>query len=168
MRKFFFLFFLLVSIAFASEYRQMLYVTDGDTFRFTDLNCRIKSIDTPESAVNNRLKKKLKECPNVSKKEMLSAGKLAKRYAKRNFTSGAHYLVDIYGKGKWGRSICSVKNSKGEDYSIKSVQDGYSVPFFAFIDGIEKIKYKIALHEAKLAKRGLWATHREVMECLAK
>ena len=151
-----------------AEVLQFQRVTDGDTFRFTGENCRLYGIDTPESKINNRLIKKLKNCKNISEKEMLATGKMASRYAKRQFAGAAHYQVFVHSKGRYGRSICSVRQSNGLDYSLEAVKNGYAVPYFYYLKPNEKITYKMAMYEAKLGKKGIWKEHPEVMECLLK
>ena len=122
---------ILLPILLCADVGVLTKIVDGDTLYFNTNNkvvkCRIKYIDTPESYMNNKLKKDIYKC-NVSKKDMKSAGKSATRYAKSILTLNKTYEYTVKGKDRYGRSICVVDNGS-TTFHEQMVIGGYASIF---------------------------------------
>ena len=146
-------------------------VIDGDTLYFKtnskEVKCHIEYIDTPESHESKKLDKDISQC-NVSKKDMLSAGKSATRYAKSLLTIGKQYEYDVSGKDRYKRSVCTVKLDSSTLFNNAMVTDGYATIYRQYMNKKELAFYSTLLEDAKKQNVGLWRDRREVIECLDK
>lgn len=161
---------LLLPVLLFSDVGALTKVVDGDTLHFKTNNkkvkCRIAYIDTPESSNNNKLLKDIKNCKDVSAKDMISAGKSATRAAKRLLNIGSEYSYEVHGKDRYGRSICVVKINKQKTFNEQIILDGYAVPYRKYMNLSELRHYNAILTTARAGKKGLWKDRNEAVECL--
>ena len=163
---------LLISILSLSLYADtgtLTKIVDGDTLHFKTNNkkvkCRIQHIDTPESSSNPKNKRDIKNCKNISEKDILAAGKSATRAARRLLTLNKQYEYEVNGKDRYKRSICVVKLD-GITFNEQMILDGYAVPYRQYLNKTELDHYNSLLEQAKENRVGLWKDRREVIECL--
>ena len=163
---------LLVSTLCLSLYADvgiLIKIVDGDTLHFKTNNqkvkCRIQHIDTPESSNNSKNKRDIKNCKNVSEKDMKAAGKSASIAARRLLKLNKQYEYKVNGKDRYKRSICVVKLD-AITFNEQMILDGYAVPYRQYLSGSELHHYNLLLDKAKQNRVGLWKDRREVIECL--
>jgi micrococcal nuclease len=149
----------------------LIKIVDGDTLNFNTnskiVKCRIEYIDTPESSNNNKNKRDVKNCKNVSQKDMKSAGKSATRAATRLLTLNKQYEYEVSDKDHYERSICVVKLDE-VTFNEQMILNGYAVPYRQYMNQSELRHYNFLLSTAKANKAGLWKDRKEVIECLDK
>lgn len=154
-----------------AEVGTLVRIVDGDTLHFKTkgklVKCRIEYIDSPESSNNNKNKRDIQSCMNVSAKDMKSAGKSATRAATRLLTLREQYEFKINGKDRYKRSICVVK-LEDTTFNEKMILDGYAVPYRKYISTQELRYFESLLQESKRNKSGLWKDYSEAVECLDK
>ncbi len=161
---------ILLTLSLNADVGTLTKVVDGDTLYFNtnnkEVKCRIQYIDTPESYGSTKLTGDISKC-RVSKKDMLSAGKSATRYAKSLLTIGNQYNYAVNGKGKYMRSICIVYLD-GITFNEKMVNSGYATIYREYMSPSELKYFEDKLSTAKKKKVGLWKDRTEVIECLDK
>ena len=160
---------ILISIVLNADTGILIKVVDGDTLHFKTNNqkvkCRTEYIDTPESYTSSKLKKDISQC-NVSKKDMLSAGMSASRYAKSLLSIGKQYKYVVSGKDRYKRSICTVYLDEVTLFNDKMITAGYATIYPQYMNKEELEFYTFLLEDAKKQNVGLWKDRREVIECL--
>jgi endonuclease YncB( thermonuclease family) len=156
---------------------KLVYVVDGDTVVLEttkgNVTCHMGEIDTPETKVNSKLKKEMRECA-FSQEEFLKAGKLAHNKAKSLLKVGTTYNYKVLGYTRNKNPICKLTLPKGLHVEIRPsfdemmVSRGYALPYV--INSTQhqsKLLLKIA-KEAKHKKLGLWNEHYDLMQCLVE
>lgn len=141
-------------------------IIDGDTIDFNKkTRCRLAYIDTPESAINKRLKSKLKHCSGITAENMIEAGKISKEFISEQLKIGKLYKFDIISKDWHERNVCVVyKNNKSINDLL--IEEGYAVPYYEYIPKSLKSHYANKHKEAKRLKKGLHKYKQSVMKCL--
>lgn len=161
---------LLLPVLLFSDIGVLTKVVDGDTLYFKTngekVKCRIEYIDTPESYNSTKLKKDIKNCKDVSAKDMIDAGKSATRAAKRLLNVGNEYLYEVHGKDHYGRSICVVQIDKENTFNEQMVLNGYAVPFYEYMNNTDRTYYSNLLIDAQSSKKGLWDSFYSELKCL--
>lgn len=142
-------------------------VVDGDTAHFGDVKCRFAYIDTPESKLNDKVKKDASACNGMTPERMVDAGKKSSNFTKAKLNVGQTYKYDVVDTDRYGRSVCIIE-AGGSSINLSIVAEGYAVPFEQYIDD-PKVKraFLKAAQEAKQNNRGLWNTHKPVMQCMS-
>ena len=120
-------------------------------------------IDTPESKRNEKAKKDISKCNGIALETIVEAGKLSSDYAREYFKIGSKHKINIVGKDHYNREVCEVEN-----YNIKIIQDGYAIPFAQYIPKDKTREYDMAEKQAKQNNKGLWESHKQILECLKK
>lgn len=160
---------LLLSLSLQADAGKLIKIVDGDTLYFSSngnkIKCRIKYIDTPESRINNKLKKDIRGCKNISIEDMIYAGKAATQEAEKQFTLYNEYNFIKNSKDRYGRYICNVESNNG-NYSEHMILSGYAIPFFNYMNNKEKEYFFKLLKKAKSSKNGLWQKAEASIECL--
>jgi len=155
-------FFLLTSVAFASEYANLQKISDGDTFtlksqQHNEFKCRVYGIDTPEKFHTAKMDKDANKV-GITPETMKKAGEASTEYAQRHLKIGKSYKVDVLEKDKYGRELCIVYDGD-QSYNEAIVADGYAVVYKGgkYIKD-EQLKRRLlqAQKEAKSKNRGLW------------
>lgn len=158
---------LLTSLIADIQYATTTKVVDGDTVYFKsnskELKCRIAYIDTPESSKNNKAKKDVDKCNGIVIDSMVQSGKLSKEYTSEYFKIGSKHKIDVIGTDHYGREVCEIDN-----FNIEIVKDGYAIPFAEYTPSSKQREFNVAEKEAKQNNRGLWRSHKQILECLKK
>ena len=170
-------FIILISLPFLlyGEMGKLVHVVDGDTVilknKSGNVTCHMGEIDTPEMALNSKLKVEMKECA-FSKEEFIQLGKLSYANAKTLLKVGQTYSYEIMGQTRSKNPICKLALPKGLHVELRPIFDeimvsrGYALPY---IINSSKEKSKLLLKiakDAKLQKLGLWKEHYNLMQCL--
>ena len=174
MKKIIYIIAVLVIASVQAKEGVLTKIVDGDTLHFkTDdkINrCKIAYIDTPESIYNNKLKKDVQICKNVSFEAMLDAGKSATNNAKKLLQIGKTYNYSINSKDT-NKQICEVSLGNGITFSEKMLLDGYAVLWREFEEKQDKQNFNSVLIYAKNKNNGLWGDSSkkgEAIKCLYK
>jgi endonuclease YncB( thermonuclease family) len=150
-----------------AEVKTLRYVIDGDTVVFNGgTTCRLAHIDTPESKRNAKATRDVAKCDNVSIGDVVESGRYAKRYLKSVLRKGADYDIQILGQDRYKRDICVIFKD-GISVNESLVRYGFAVPFWRYIKN-PSIKKSMIKHIqfANSQNKGIWRTHRNVMECM--
>lgn len=150
----------------ATEQEKLRYVIDGDTVKFAKTTCRLAFIDTPESKMNNKLKRDIKKNPNVSAEEVIKAGRISKNYLQSVMRKGHSYKFDVIGTDRYKRSICVIYSGDGDSFNGKLVSNGFAVPFWRYVPSNIKQTMVKRVRSAKAQNKGLWRTNPSVMEMM--
>ncbi len=143
-------------------------IIDGDTVKFGNDTCRLANIDTPESNFNNRLDKTVKNC-NIKPIEIIEAGKKSSKHLSTYLKVGQEYKYTVVTKSdNYGRKICLINIDNNKTVNLQMVEDGYAYPYYYYIPSQLKDKYKKALENAKINKKGLFDKNENVINCLEK
>ena len=169
MKKFAFITMVIFNLSYSMELLDFLRVTDGDTIVFINssgekVKCRVYGVDTPEKYDSQKLDRQ-SETLGIDKQTMKQAGKVASEYAERWFGEhGKTYGVDIYGTDKYNRALCDIFDEYGNSYSEAVVRDGYAVVYQKTENKDYLQELNGIMAEAKSENRGLWNTHRKIMQ----
>lgn len=155
---------IICSVAFA-EVGNFKKIIDGDTIDIGKDRCRLAYIDTPESKVNERLKRKLESCNGVTVETMVQAGESSKKHLSKYLSRGTSYKYEVISKDRYGRSVCEVY-SNGELINLKMVAEGYAVPYFQYIPENKKSLFRKASQEAKKNNNGLYKLNLSAIKCI--
>ena len=160
---------LLLGITFMqAESLKLRYIKDGDTVVFNKgVTCRLAYVDTPESYPNKKATRDVANCDGVSIDEIVTSGRYAKRYLGSIMQKGDIYDVDIRGEDRYGRSICVIYNKHKQSINEMVVKNGFALPYWRY-NKSKKMRHKMRNHltYAKNNNKGLWRSHRAVMECM--
>ncbi len=161
-RQLFLILPIMIGINAYSDVGVLSKVVDGDTVYFNDVKCRLAYIDTAESKNNDKAKRDAASCAGMTPQYMLEAGKKASQFLKGKMNIGQTYKYDVVDTDRYGRSVCLI-----DGINLSIVQEGYAVSFDRYIpDYANKRAFNKAVAEAKQKNRGLWSSHRNVMECM--
>lgn len=152
-------------------------VNDGDTAIFFNDGkyevCHLGEIDAPEIETNEKLMEEQLLC-GLPTKQMVEAGEESKNFAKNILKVGKRYTYEILWRWDNGNPTCKVNVPKGlsvelrETFATRMIEQGYALPFIIKAEEEKQEKFlKLAL-EAKKQNRGLWKSHREVMQCFVE
>ena len=159
---------ILITLSLQADVGTLTKVVDGNTLYFNTNNkqikCRIEYIDTPESRQSSKLNKDISKC-SVSKKDVLSAGKSATRYANSLLTLDKQYRYAVNGKDDYKRSICIVYMN-GITFNEQMVNGGYATIYREYMSPSELKYFEDKLSIAKKKKVGLWKDRSDVIQCL--
>jgi endonuclease YncB( thermonuclease family) len=158
---------LLSSSSLLADVKTLRYVIDGDTVVFNGgSTCRLSYIDCPESKRNAKATRDVAKCPAVSLDDIVESGRYAKRYLKSIMRKGTAYEVDIIGRDRYRRDICIIYKD-GVSINEIMVRNGFSVPFWRYIKQADVKKRMVShIRYANEHNKGIWRTHRNVMECM--
>jgi len=160
---------LLLSVTFIqAENLKLQRIKDGDTVVFNKgVTCRLSYVDTPESYPNKKATRDVANCNGVTLDEVITSGRYAKRYLGSIMQKGSTYNVDIKGEDRYGRSICVIYNEQKQSINEMLVRNGFAVPYWRYIkDYNTRSRMKEYVRHAQSNNKGLWRTHRAVMECM--
>lgn len=162
---------LFASLSFATEYANLLKISDGDTFtlknqQHNEFKCRVYGIDTPEKFHTAKMDKDANKV-GITPETMKKAGEASTEYAQQHLKVGKSYKVDVLEKDKYGRELCIVYDGD-KSYNEAIVADGYAVVYKngKYIKD-EQLKRRLlqAQKEAKSKNRGLWdGSTRKIMD----
>lgn len=144
---------------------KLRYVTDGDTVVFSKTTCRLAYIDTPESKMNKKLKKDIRNS-SVTADEVIKAGRISKNYLKSIMQKGDFYHFKVINVDRYGRSVCVIKNHQGKSINDMVVKNGFAVPFWRYVPMLVKPKMIALVKSAKYQNKGLWRTNPNVLNMM--
>lgn len=160
---------LLLGVTFIqAESLKLQRIKDGDTVVFNKgVTCRLSYVDTPESYPNKKATRDVANCNGISIDEVVTSGRYAKRYLGSIMQKGSTFNVDIRGEDRYGRSICVIYNEKEQSINEMLVKNGFAAPYWQYIKS-RNMRSKMSSHVeyAKSNNKGLWRSHRAVMECM--
>lgn len=150
-----------------AESRVLKYVIDGDTVAFKGSKCRLAYIDTPESKRNKKATRDVAKCKNVSLDEIVESGRYAKRYLKSMMQKGSSYEVKVVDVDRYKRDVCIIYDAEGNSINEMIVKNGFAIPFWRYIRSAS-VKNRMIEHirDSNYKNKGIWRTHRNVMECM--
>lgn len=156
-----------LSALLTAESRVLKYVVDGDTVAFKGSKCRLAYIDTPESSRNKKATRDVAKCNNVSLNDIVESGRYAKSYLKSMMQKGSSYQVKVVDVDRYKRDVCIIYDAEGNSINEMIVKNGFAVPFWRYIrSGVVKDRMIDHIRTAKQSNKGIWRTHRNVMECM--
>ncbi|KAB7891376.1 thermonuclease family protein [Poseidonibacter ostreae] len=143
-------------------------IIDGDTVKFGNTTCRFANIDTPESRDNKRLQRFINNsCKGTTTNYVLEAGKKSSSKIKELLQVGNQYKYKVSTTDKYGRKICDIFIN-GKSVNLKMVEEGYALPFYRYLARSDKATYIKANKNAKRNNKGLYSSHKRLMECMDK
>lgn len=150
-----------------AEQRTLKYVIDGDTVVFNGSKCRLAYIDTPESKRNRKATRDVAKCNNVSMDDIITSGRYAKRYLSSIIQKGSSYRVKVIDVDRYKRDVCVIYDHNGDSINEKIVRNGFAVPYWKYIRS-SSVKRQMVndIRSADNGNKGIWRTHRNVMECM--
>jgi len=150
-----------------AEQRVLRYIVDGDTVVFKKSVCRLAYIDSPESKRNKKAKRDILRCSNVNIDDVVESGREAKRYLHSLMQKGRSYDVKVVDVDRYGRDVCLIYDQDQESINERVVKNGFAVPFWKYIRSSD-VKRAMVDHVryANTKNKGVWRTHRNVMECM--
>ena len=157
---------LIFPLVLLSDIGMLSKVVDGDTVYFGEVKCRLAYIDTPESKDNSKADRDASKCNGMTSQRIVDAGKAAAAFTGSQLQLGKSYKYQVVDMDKYGRSVCLIE-ANGDNLNLSIVSSGYAVSFERYIpDPQTKRDYAKAVQSAKQNNRGLWKSHRSVMECM--
>lgn len=144
-----------MALSLNAEIGVLKKIVDGDTLHFTNDQCRLLYIDTPESKHNAKAKRDTATCKNLTLDTIVKMGKQSTAHAKTLVKVGKQYKYDIVGHDRYKRALCVVYTPSGI-FNELMVQDGYAVAFDKYLPKELERKYHLLEREAKSINLGLW------------
>ena len=166
-------FFIIMLFSICLNGGVLTQVIDIDTLEFEIDNkrvvCQLSNIDTPQMKKSALTKAQSKRC-NISEDLIVEAGQIAYEMVSKELIVGGKYKVHVLSKNGSDVTFCIVEIPKGRFATLHPTINsfvldyGYGVYRQAESNSIFSIEkfYEIGKKEA----RGLWKTHKSVMECL--
>jgi micrococcal nuclease len=146
----------------SAEQATVLSVSDGDTVVLQIARnrerVRLIGIDTPESHSNPRAKKQAAR-NHQDVLSIIEQGKAAALYTKNLLPRGTSVRIehDIEKRDHYGRVLAYLWLPSGEMINEKILASGYAYPLTIAPNVKYQERFLKAFHEARKAKRGLWA-----------
>jgi micrococcal nuclease len=160
---------LLIALSLATPYQRLsaeqatvLSVSDGDTVVLQIASnrerVRLIGIDTPESHSNPRAKKQAAR-NHQDVLSIIEQGKAAALYTRNLLPRGTSVRIehDVEKRDHYGRVLAYLWLPSGEMVNEKIITSGYAYPLTIAPNVRYQERFLKAFHEARNAKRGLWA-----------
>lgn len=157
--------FVIASACFADPYctGKVLKWIDGDTLSVDCVGIgkskvRLVGVDTPESRDNQKLYRDLKRSAELTKGQVITAGKKAKAFAEQLCGVGSEAAIDIdtQPKDNYDR-ILGFLFCNGHFVNAELVKQGWAIPYSVPPNTMYAKEFTHFGQEAFTAKRGAWA-----------
>lgn len=146
----------------AAEQAKVLSVSDGDTvvlqIESGRERVRLIGIDTPESHINKRAQKQATR-NHQDIQSIIEQGKRAAQFTRNLLPNGTSVRVeyDVERRDHYGRLLGYLWLANGEMLNETIIKGGYAYPLTIAPNVRYQERLLKAFHDARNAKRGLWA-----------